>query len=374
MDKEIWVKEIPGVFLAETVKLWIKNEYSLKKVTENEQPKKKDTIIVSEKDKDVYDHNLFEILVYEEFSKELFRYVSHEVGINFDFYYLRNALEYAKSEKVSTLFTGSSYGLFGIDRRLLTNAANLSMTSQDLFYSICGINEVLEKNQKVKNIVLCCSYYYFFSDFSMSQNSFERGLMSQIYYPLFKDMHNAALVLPRNSSLPQSDLFDIESVVKAISMKEYQKGYFTDQRRRAGFATRVWSNSARDWDQLTVLDKEEAGKIRAELHNKSIMRTATYEENIVLFSKLVGFCAERGINFICLVPPATSYYRKALNPEFKEIFYQTINDTDGVIHLIDLFDNSCFAEEDFNDTDHLSESGANKLTQYVLQVLETIRH
>lgn len=105
------------------------------------------------------------------------------------------------------------------------------MTPQDLYYSVRGIYKVCKENKNIKNIVLCCSYYYFFSDLSKAENPGERARISRVYYPLYQDMHNCVLLQPRENILPQSTIFDTENILELFAMQEYKKQYFNRERR-----------------------------------------------------------------------------------------------------------------------------------------------
>lgn len=54
------------------------------------------------------------------------------------------------------------------------------------------------------------------------------------------------------------------------------------------------------------------------------------------------------------------------------MFYKVLNETEGLIHLLDLSDDNTYTESDFNDTDHLSNIGAKKMTQTILDVLQEL--
>ena len=59
--------------------------------------------------------------------------------------------------------------------------------------------------------------------------------------------------------------------------------------------------------------------------------------------------------------------------EYKEIFYSVLDNVDGTVHLLDVVDDSSFDNSlDFNDTDHLSDSGAIKLSEMVSRILKEI--
>lgn len=79
------------------------------------------------------------------------------------------------------------------------------------------------------------------------------------------------------------------------------------------------------------------------------------------------------INLLVVVTPATKYYLKSLYSGYKDTFYQVLNKAEGVIHLLDLADDATYTEEDFNDTDHLSDKGVKKMTETVFSILQELR-
>lgn len=48
-------------------------------------------------------------------------------------------MQEAKKDNIDTIISGSSYGLHGMDRSQLTTGVDLSLLSQDLHYSVKGI-------------------------------------------------------------------------------------------------------------------------------------------------------------------------------------------------------------------------------------------
>ena len=57
------------------------------------------------------------------------------------------------------------------------------------------------------------------------------------------------------------------------------------------------------------------------------------------------------------------------------MFYSVLDKVDGTVHLLDLVEDSSFDNNfDFNDTDHLSDSGARKLSQMISSILHEINN
>ncbi len=335
-----------------------------------------DLIIVSQSDSSSMTRlKEYHVIVYEQLFNELYSRVYQEYYNNHDYYYLKNALQHAQNPAITTLISGSSYGAFGIDLDYIDHAVNLSAISQDLYYSTRLLYRACESNRNIKNIVLCAGHYWLFSDLSLTQNLAELQRVSKVYYPLLGDLHNCLIPAPKEDYNIQSNLIDFERIVNTFAMMDYQEGFFNEKRPRNRCATVVWDAVSKSWGDLSSEEKENAGKIRATSHNSGIKHTVSFNENIGLLQELVYFCNDRGINLLFTAMPASSQYLKYLTPEYKNIFYTVLENLDGTIHLLDLVDDSSFDNKlDFNDTDHLNDSGAKKLTQMISSILNEINN
>ncbi len=314
----------------------------------------------------------FSIIIYEDFLKDISQNVTLEYCYKHDYYYLRDALLSLANSKVSTIISGSSYGAFGIDNAILKDSVNLSSISQDLYYSIQLVLHAWALNTGFKNVVLCIGYYTFYCDLSKVKSNDELSRISNVYYPLLNDSHHSTLLPPCVDFLGSSPVFDIRKIMNMYIHDDFQKGFFHKNRPRRQYATREWDDKSKDWNELTTTEKIKAGKRRAERHNKLIKRTLTFDENLQIFQSFVDFCTANNINILIVITPTTSYYNDYLNPKFKTDFYDAINKVVGCVHLLDLSDNFTSSDYDFNDTDHLSDSGAEKMSLYISEVLNDI--
>lgn len=367
----VYIKEYPGKLTQSTVRVWIKDFIPVS-LYNGECTSYQDYVIISKYDNHKNITGDATILIYEDFFESFSQNILEEINYNYDYYYLYNALEEAKNNTaIDTIITGSSYGLFGIDQSL-PSSVNLSLMSQDLYYSVMGIKDVCEYNHNIKNIVLCCSYYYLYSDLSMTQNPTEISRISKVYYPLFHDLHNTLHLPPKINFLPESKLIDIHKVIQLFSREEYVNHYFNNERPKTRFATKVWDDISKTWQQLSEENRKQAGIIRADLHNSGIKYVNSFKENERILENLSQYCDEKKINLVILSTPISSYYREASLPQYKEDFYRVLNNIQGTIHLIDLYDDLSFTIDDYNDTDHLSDLGAAKLTSILQEVLNKL--
>lgn len=369
----VYVKEKENALSIEVLEKLVKSNVILKRYCFGANLQKEDFLMVSrtEEIKEMEINN-DQIVVYEDVFEEILESVFKEIGYNFDYYYLKNAIQAAEDSAIETIITGSSYGLFGIETDMLPGAVNLALASQDLFYSIKEIETVCNVNHHIRNIILCCSHYYLFSDLSKSQNCDSVQRMSKVYAPLFGDVHNAIIVPPRSEFLVESCIFDVRKIMNVYSAGEYEKNYFNSNRLRDDFALRLWDDKTKKWAQLTETEKEAAARERVLLHNKNQKREITLCENAKMLNELSLFCSDSGINLIIVVTPVSKHYSDHIWSGFRDVFYDSLDRVEGVIHLLDLYADSRYVDEDFIDTNHASDSGAQKITCDILNVLQAI--
>ena len=370
----IWVKEYQPILTLHAVSLLIKEKNTVKPFLSLDPICIEDIIIVSKEDRSTSDVNFmsFIVICYEEYFENISNNIIQEFQYNYDYYYLKNALAHASSAQCDTIITGSSYARYGIDENMLSHEVNMSLPSQDLYYSLKGIYQVCAQNKNIRNIVLCCGYYYFHSDMSRTTNSYEIQRLPKVYKQIFDDIHNCPLLPPKCEILYQSEIFDIQNVLDIFTTAEYEKHYFHRDNPRKKSASIEWEDKTKEWIQLSDDEKYLAGQRRADQHNTSKKHTLSFVENSHLFNELSVYCQKNNINLLVVVTPVTKYYLNTLYSDFKDSFYQVLNESDGVIHLLDLIDNIFFEENDFNDTDHLSDIGASKMTQLILDTLQEL--
>ena len=326
-DCIIYVKEF-RYLTVNTVKEWVKHEYNV--VTYHEEiTSYNDYVVVSRGDekKNIYGNAV--VIIYEDFFGSIVQCMTAELTYNYDYYYLNNALQESKRDYIDTIITGSSYGLHGIDGEQLVSATNLSLPSQDLYYSIKGIEAVCRENKNIKNVVICCSYYYLYSDLSMSKAESELSRISKVYYPLFSDLHNALYLPLKKSFLIRSRIVDVQELMELYSISEYNKFYFNENRQMSNFAVKEWDDVSKSWQQLSEGERMEAGAKRARKHNEANKYPNTYKENVLLIDRLSKYCEEKNINLVVMVTPVSKYYREVSLKKYKEDFYQALNKAGG---------------------------------------------
>ena len=331
----------------------------------------KDELVISQKCRNGQELELQKLRwneVYTYFEK----YVIGVWNNNYDYYYLKYAQRDCQQGGYDTLVVGSSYARFGYDEKMSNGRAkNLSLPSQDLYYASKIADQILDSNNAIKNIVIGMGYYYFNSDLSRTENVGELSRISTVYEPLFGDVHNA-LILPETVGIRKSSFWDIESILEYFSETIYRAistEYFSAIHRREQQRTVMWPDATKGWSELSEKEREEAGRRRVGLHNKGVSHKETYAENIEILNELVDRCNKRGVRVTCCVFPASREYMSGMDTQIKEEFWKALENIRGEIHVIDLNECDGFEIKDFNDMDHLSESGAHKATEIINSVI-----
>lgn len=275
--------------------------------------------------------------------------------INYDLVYLRNKMN---KKNIKTIVVGSSYSLFGIIESNIDSCVNMSLPSQDIYYSSKIIYDLVNKNKNINKIVMSLSYYSLYFDLSSSKN--ERSRINRVYYPIFKDSHN--YVIKKSVLLPVKEYF------WNIFTNNVNKDYFSDVLTRQ-VVCGYWENK----DFIDNNKKKLHAEERASHHNKLLKYKKTLNENMQILRELIIFTNLNKIELSIVVFPVSSFYSSHLDKRFKEQFYKffkSISDSGYNIKLIDMFtSNEINEDKDIIDYDHLSESGALKITEILNRLI-----
>lgn len=256
---------------------------------------------------------------------------------------------------IETLILGSSHALYGLNPGYFStpafNAAHVSQTlDQD-----AGILEKYEGQwRSLKAVILPISYFTLFERLSEGPEAW-RIKNYVIYYGI------------RNSASPID-------YTEMLSNRLRVNGD-----RIASYYIRHEPSLACDslgWDTLhtaaPVADLVAAGKASAFRHTvpnpQDKSNIILLRQNLGTLDRIVSWCRERNVQLILFTPPAYSSYRENLDPVQLQV---TVNAAEklaaahaNVSYNNFMFDNT-FRENDFYDGDHLSVSGARKLSQKI---------
>lgn len=290
---------------------------------------------------------------------------------NYDYLFLRTMLEQAANTNISgsTLITGSSHALNGIKESCWHNAFNCSMHSQDIYYDFQCARRVLEHAQpgQFARCFIVMGYYIAYQDLSRSKASRET-MIANIYYPIFQDAHNWDSPSHRNL---WEGLGDIPDTIKALceqaaaqKLLEYST-YYSEIRPRGT----LFDLKGRTWAQVSESERLAMGQYRAKDHNKIFQHKESLEENKQILKQFVQFLYERDVQPIVVITPFSPEYNRFVLPEMKAGVPGLLDVVPQDVHYVDFNQASeMFEPEDFMDTDHLSASGAGKVSRILVEM------
>lgn len=356
------------------LRMFLRDDICLEELCEEEIESAEEgaTVIVSENQKTDLLKGV-SVVVWEKLFVNLYKYVRELYLKNFDYYYLRHNMEKAKKSDTTNLVVGSSYARFGMKEAFFKEkTVNLSLASQDFYYAVKIADTILKTNRAIKNIIIGCGYYSFHSDLSRTKSN-ELRRISDVYYPIFRDMHHAVLLPPPVSRM-ESEILDMQRIERIISedlFRERGEAYFLNGGVQEEARLCTWMRKDAFWRELSREEKDEAAIKRTTTHNKTADREATFRENKNLLEAFVKKCNAWNIEVWIVVLPFTKAYMGQLDPLVRGRFIEVLDEIDGMFHSVDFNETDLFTDEDFIDSDHLGESGAYKVSVLMEEILES---
>lgn len=121
-------------------------------------------------------------------------------------------------------------------------------------------------------------------------------------------------------------------------------------------------------DDIPPKDRETIN-IRAQKHYKINQKSSNQMDYCL---KLINETELNNQKLYFILPPAHRYYKEVL-PKSEKLFEKLYEVCSGFSHIeiINLYDSDIFTDDDFTDGDHLSYSGAQKMTTIVREKINT---
>lgn len=309
---------------------------------------------------------------------ELLLNISEEIYIqNYDFNYLSNSLIRSYENDVESIIVGNSYSLVGIDEHLLNkNTINLSMHSQDLYYSYQLARKAITENKNIRRCIFGMSYYILCHDLSRGDSLYSKNMIENVYYPLLNDIHNSDI----KEIKEQKNLNDCEldNLIKSIFNLKKVESYLKKQiyNRNTKYYNDI-NNVNRDkmFEDFDEKYKENLGLYRANQHNKIFKYTETIFEYRNILKEFFDFLDKNSVELIVIIFPTSGYYFKNIKLEYIKYFDNLIDQVkkEYNIKVIDLRNHLFeFDDTDFIDADHLNKKGAIKATNYLNEFIKSI--
>ncbi len=291
---------------------------------------------------------------------------------NYDYLWLKAMLGKARgmSAPGSTLITGSSHSLNGIRESVWASAVNCSMHSQDLYYDfLCAKNTLssTRNGQPFSKCFIVMGYYIAFQDLSLSKVS-RQTMISNVYYPIFRDAHNWPNPVPMDLWAPFGNVPRQvrEACERVLSAKILEYGTYYNEARSRGC---LFDLKGRTWAQTAAEEKDAMGRYRAADHNRVLEHADSLKENQEILKDFVRFLHTKDVLPVVVVTPFTRAYNRYVRKELKEAVPALLDAVPQDVHYVDFNQTpELFEDADFMDTDHLSARGARKVSSILVEM------
>ncbi len=255
--------------------------------------------------------------------------------------------------QVETLILGNSHALNGINPAYMDgNAYNLAFAGQTLKYDWELLQYYGSSLTHLKNIIIPISYFSLYNNLESNSTNKFRLKYYKINFGILREeniLYNLEMVsvkFPKNISTIQQHL-------RGISPDKDSSG---KREEYLGWSTRNY----------TVDDIEKEGKEKAAKHERYI-RPGELASNMHYLDNIISFAEQHKCKlYFITTPHYASYYR---NME-TDYFTRARHIMDSICSLpystpvryIDMMKDSRFTKSDFVNSDHLSVSGAARLS------------
>ncbi len=279
----------------------------------------------------------------------------------YEFLFLHTMQELIKTQNVDSIVTGSSYGRDSIMESAFQNGCiNFSLGGQDLYYCYLQAKKAIEHSiHKIKRCFIILGYYVPYQDLSMEKTRY--GIIRDILYPLFNDVHNATLDLTPKNISEQDDIVKASTALLQQFFSQEGNTYYNTTCLNQGLIPNVLNEQA--WTTLSAEEKIVKAQFIAGSSNKLLKYTDTLKENESIINQFVTFLESKQVAPIFVTPPFTKEYCTFLSPIFKKTFCDVLERLPYSIQYVDMNEKDLWEPDDFVDPEHMSRKGSKKFSR-----------
>ena len=253
------------------------------------------------------------------------------------------------AKEVEILIFGSSHAFYAIRPHLLgENAFNLANVSQGIRQDLYLLEHWSKQYTKLKIVILPISFSSWFG------HGLENG--SESYRCRYYKIYMGCDLYPDFSlyNLEISDMRTAKGKIPAIFKNDYDFG--CDQ---YGWGT-VYKLIDKDYEAWYSGIEADAAVKRHTVDDWDAV-----SHNISLIKEMADFCKQRGIQLVLITTPCWESYYAKLNPKQLNKMYELTAELQQEYNIpyYDYLTDDRFVADDFFDSNHLSDVGAEKFTK-----------
>ena len=272
----------------------------------------------------------------------------------------RSKRDYLKkyTDQVEVIFLGSSHALFGIDPQYMERPAfNLAHANQSIDYDLKLLEKYFSDSPSLKVIALPVSAFSLHYMLSLGKESW-RVSRYDYFYGILDDGQWIKTPLEIMIDPPMETL----KRLKRFYIKKEKSGICSP----LGFGL--------DFSYDHRIDPGPGGPEAAKFHLKMVA-DGDFDQTMEYFNQLIQFAIDRDIKVLLYTPPAFDSYVAELKGSKMDSIIQTaqfVADQNDHVDYINLLAEPIFQKDDYYDSHHLNERGAEKLVVLLSSEIESM--
>ena len=297
-------------------------------------------------------------------------------GAEYNYLFLKAEFQRMQREKIKCAVCGLSYTQYGIIKENMPiETANLSVTGQDIPYSLLMGEKALKIQPEINIFLIPIAYYQGYYDISADEAKVHQDIVKKVDIPILKEKRNYVDITheqEENSVLEIYDKicdFELMHKIRQNQMENILAGkeYFNEICVEPCFGGLNF-----DFKMLSEEERWESAKKTAEL-NERVVTAEGYQEVIKYLKKLLPELTKGDRRVVFFVPPMTKYLYAAYSQSLKLNFENQIVSFIKKFTNVEFLDLGCdlrFTDDDFCDFEHLNNEGGVKLTSILSDELK----
>ena len=276
------------------------------------------------------------------------------------------------SDEIEVLVLGSSHSLYGINPKYFSQKTyNMAYVSQSLDLDYKILEKYQDRFKNLKTIIVDISYFSLYATLETGPESW-RAKNYNIYYDI-----------PTSKATNNFEVLTNKLDINYSRMKSYYTKKIKNDKAfiDSTFTAKMYNGWISLKPAKNTDDLEETGVVAAERHTYDITersKVETHNEQTNVLGKIVNWSKQKNVKVVFVTTPTYKTYYNRINAAQWDNTYKVIEDIcrkNSNCQYINLLKNEedLFTEKDFSDADHLSETGAEKMSKLINQFLTSTK-
>ncbi len=288
-----------------------------------------------------------------------------------DYKQKRNYMD-SHSDEIEVLVLGSSHSLYGINPKYFSQKTyNMAYVSQSLDLDYKILEKYHNRFKNLKTIIVDISYFSLYATLETGPEPW-RAKNYNIYYGI-----------PTSKATNNFEVLTNKLDINYGRMKSYYTKKIKNDKAfiDSTFTTKMYDGWISLKPAKTTDDLEETGVAAAKRHTYDITersRVEIHDELTNVLGKIVDWSKQKNVKVVFVTTPTYKTYYSRINADQWDNTHKIIEDIcqkNSNCRYINLLKNegNLFTEKDFSDADHLSETGAEKMSKLINQFLTSTK-